>query len=216
MYVVTGNDDVFALNAKTGEYPVGALVGHRPADHHRLLRLAQPRAGDGRGHGVPGPARRQCRGARHQDRQGGVEDADRGLEERLRRDQRAALLRRHHLQRHHRRRIRRTRPADRARGEDRQDPVAVLHAAGTRRGGRRDLASGHHPRDAGRSKHLEHARARSGTRAVVFRHRQLRARLRRRDARGRQPVLRLDHGDRCQDRTVQVALPAGAPRHLGL
>ena len=130
MYVVTGNDDVFALNAKTGEHPVGALVGHRPADHHRLLRLAQPRAGDGRGHGVPGPARRQRRGARHEDRQGGVEDADRGLEERLRRDQRAALLRRHHLQRHDRRRVRRTRPADRARREDRQDPVAVVHAAG--------------------------------------------------------------------------------------
>jgi quinohemoprotein ethanol dehydrogenase len=46
MYVVTGNDDVFALNAKTGE---GALVGHRPEDFDRVLRLGQPRPGDGRG-----------------------------------------------------------------------------------------------------------------------------------------------------------------------
>ena len=67
MYVVTGNDDVFAMNAKTGEI--------------------------------------------QWERWSGIE---------------------HHLQRDHRRRIRRTRPADRARGEDRQDPVAVLHAAGTR------------------------------------------------------------------------------------
>ena len=32
MYVVTGNDDVFALNAKTGEIHLGALVRHRSAD----------------------------------------------------------------------------------------------------------------------------------------------------------------------------------------
>jgi len=40
MYVITGNDDVFALNAKTGE-SFGALVGYRPEDHERLLRLGQ-------------------------------------------------------------------------------------------------------------------------------------------------------------------------------
>src|ERR1700731_967063 len=50
MYVVTGNDDVFALNAKTGE---GALVGHRPEDFDRVLRLGPPRPGDGRGAAVP-------------------------------------------------------------------------------------------------------------------------------------------------------------------
>ena len=125
MYVVTGNDDVFALNAKTGEILWERWSGIDQKISTRLLRLAQPRPGDGRGDAVPRPARRQCRRARHQDRQGGVEDADRGLAERLRHHQRAALLRRHRLQRHHRRRIWRARPADGARRQDRQDPVAL-------------------------------------------------------------------------------------------
>ena len=40
--------------------------------------------------------------------------------------------------------------------------------------------------------------------------------LRRLDARGRQPVLRLDGRPEGQDGRVRLALPAGAPRHLGL
>ena len=92
MYVVTGNDDVFALDAKTGRSMWEYWSGIDQTDLDGLLRLGQPRPGDGRGHGLPRPARRQRRRARHEDRQGGVEDADRGLEERLRHHQRAALL----------------------------------------------------------------------------------------------------------------------------
>ena len=51
---------------------------------------------------------------------------------------------------------------------------------------------------------------------VYFVDRQLRPGLRRLDARGRQPVLRLDDGAEGQDGRVRLALPAGAPRHLGL
>ena len=77
MYMVTGNDDVFALNAKTGEilWERWSLIDRMKL----MLWLAQPGVGDGRGHAVRRPARCQCRGARHQDRPGIVEDADRGL-----------------------------------------------------------------------------------------------------------------------------------------
>ena len=77
MYMVTGNDDVFAINAKTGEILWEHRSGIDQTHLDRLLRLAQPRPGDGRGHAVPRSARRQCRRARYQDRQGGVADADR-------------------------------------------------------------------------------------------------------------------------------------------
>ena len=46
--------------------------------------------------------------------------------------------------------------------------------------------------------------------------RQLRAGLRRVDARGRQSVLRVRRRGECQDRPIRLALPGGAPRHLGL
>ena len=55
MYVVTGNDDVFALKAVTGEFlwerwsGVDQQIG--------LLRLAQSRRGARRRNGLPGPAR---------------------------------------------------------------------------------------------------------------------------------------------------------------
>src|SRR5215472_6779600 len=98
---------------------MGALVGHRPEDLDRLLRLAQSRAGDGRGHAVSGATRRSHGRARHQDRQRGVEDADRGLAQRLRGHKRPTLLRRHRLHREHRRRVWRTQPIDGARRQDR-------------------------------------------------------------------------------------------------
>ena len=79
MYMVTGNDDVFALNAKTGE-----ILWERWSwiDRMKLTGCCgwlSPGAGDGRGHAVRRPTRRQCPGARHQDRQRGLENADRGL-----------------------------------------------------------------------------------------------------------------------------------------
>ncbi len=77
--------------------PLGALVRHRPDDLDRLLRLAQPWAGDGRRDAVHRPDGRECRRARHQDRQGGVADPGRGLAQWLRDHQRAALFRRDRL-----------------------------------------------------------------------------------------------------------------------
>src|SRR5262249_20235178 len=71
--------------------PVGALVPDRPDDLDDLLRLAQPRAGDGRGDAIHRPARREHGRARHQDRQGGVADPGRGLAQRLRHDRAAPL-----------------------------------------------------------------------------------------------------------------------------
>ena len=47
-------------------------------------------------------------------------------------------------------------------------------------------------------------------------HRQRRPRLQRRRARRRQPVHRVGPGAGSEDRQVPLALPAGAPRHLGL
>ena len=63
---------------------------------------------------------------------------------------------------------------------------------------------------------LEHPGARSGARPCLLCRRQLRAGLRRVDARRRQFVLRLDPRGQCQDRRLCLALPASAPRHLGL
>jgi hypothetical protein len=68
MYVITGNDDVFALNAKDRRNPLGALVEYRPENHERLLRVGESRFGNGRGHVVSRPVRRQCCGAGYQDR----------------------------------------------------------------------------------------------------------------------------------------------------
>jgi quinohemoprotein ethanol dehydrogenase len=71
MYVVTGNEDVFALNAKTGEI----LWEHWSGIDQKISTVCcgwgQPRLGNGRGNAVPRPIRRQCRGTGHQDRQGG-------------------------------------------------------------------------------------------------------------------------------------------------
>ena len=92
MYVVTGNDDVFALNAKTGEIIWEYWSGIDQTDLDDLLRLGQSRSGDGRRTDLPRTARRERRRAGHEDRQGRLEDADREVAERLRHHQRAALL----------------------------------------------------------------------------------------------------------------------------
>ena len=196
--------------------PVGVLVGHRSEDLHGVLRLGEPGARHGRGSALLRPARRQHGGPGHEDRRGEVEDAPREVGERLHRHERASLLRRNHLQRHLRRRVRRAGPADRARRQVRRNPVALVHAPGARRARQRDLAARHRSFDARRRHHLEHTGARSRPRARLLRHRQLRSGLRRLDARGRQPLLRLDDGPEGEDRGVRLALPASAPRHLGL
>ena len=63
---------------------------------------------------------------------------------------------------------------------------------------------------------LEHAGPRSAARADILLGRQLRAGLRRVDARRRQSVLRFRRRVERQDRRIRLAFPGGAPRHLGL
>jgi len=55
MYFATGNDDVFALDARTGALIWEHRSRHRTEHQHGLLRLGQPRRGSRRGQGVPGP-----------------------------------------------------------------------------------------------------------------------------------------------------------------
>ena len=88
--------------------------------------------------------------------------------------------------------VRRTRSIDRTRCQDRQDLVALVHVARPRRIWRQYLARRHRSHNAGRRHDLEHPRARSSAWAHLLCHRQLRSRFRRVDARGRQSVLRLD------------------------
>jgi alcohol dehydrogenase (cytochrome c) len=47
MYMITGNDDVLALNAKTGEIVWQRWSWIDQKDVGRMLRLAEPRAGNG-------------------------------------------------------------------------------------------------------------------------------------------------------------------------
>jgi alcohol dehydrogenase (cytochrome c) len=47
MYMITGNDDVLALNAKTGEIVWQRWSWIDQKDVDRMLRLAEPRAGNG-------------------------------------------------------------------------------------------------------------------------------------------------------------------------
>jgi len=61
-----GNDDVFALNAKTGEFLWERWSGIDQKITSVCCGLGQSRAGDGRRNAFPRSARRQRRGARHQ------------------------------------------------------------------------------------------------------------------------------------------------------
>ena len=92
---------------------------------------------------------------------------------------------------------RRARPADRARRQDRQDPVAVVHAARARRG-RQPTPGRPAPTIAmrGGATIWNTPALDPRARARLLRRRQLRTGLRRLDARGRQSVLRLDRGAR--------------------
>ena len=219
MYVVTGNDDVFALNAKTGEILWERWSGIDQNIIDGLLRLAQPRPGNGRGHALPRPARRQCRGARYQDRQGGVEDADRGTGRTAMCITSAPLY---------------------------YDGIVYSGIAGGEFGMRGRLtaldaktgkilwrsytvpAPGEVGSDTWPRRKTIHGdarrRRRSGTRRrsipnsglIYFATGNCGPDYDGSIARGRQSVLRLHHGTQCQDRRICLALPGGAPRPLGL
>ena len=69
---------------------------------------------------------------------------------------------------------------------------------------------------ARRRRGLAGARLRSGPRSPLLRDRERRPRLGRERPAGRQPVDGVDRRDRGGDGQVQVGVPAGPPRHLGL
>ena len=122
--------------------------------------------------------------------------------------------------RHLGRRIRDARVRDRVRRPHRRARVALLHRARARRCRRRHLAAAHgtlrrspSPRRRGR---MDDAGLRRGFRPLVLRGRQSRSQPRRDTSRRRQPVHRVGRGARRADRAARLALPAGAPRPLGL
>ena len=80
----------------------------------------------------------------------------------------------------------------------------------------RHLAAGQRDLAARRRHRVADTRRRSRARPDLLLDRQPRARLQRRDPQGRQPVYVVDHGARCEDRQIPLALPAGASRSLGL
>ena len=94
MYVITGNDDVFALNAKTGEILWEYWSGIDQKISTVCCGWVNRGLAMGEGMLFFRPARRQCRGPGHEDGQGGVEDAHRAVGEWLHHYQRTALLRR--------------------------------------------------------------------------------------------------------------------------
>ena len=112
---------------------------------------------------------------------------------------------------------RRARPPDRARRQDRQDPVAVVHPACAGRGRRRDLAGRHRPLRCA-------AARRSGTRRRSIRELGLiyfaigncgpdyDGSMREGDNLFCASIVAIER----QDRRICLAFPGGAPRHLGL
>ncbi len=130
MYVPTGADDVFAVDVGTGkimwEYKAHLEQTISTVCCGWLSRGVATR----RRQGLPRSARREARGARPEDRQGGVGDGRRALAGRLHADPRAALLRRHGDRGRLRRRVLAPRPCRRLRRDDGQAEVALLDHPG--------------------------------------------------------------------------------------
>ena len=138
MYIPTGNDDIFALDAQDRAQDLGVRLGYSPDQRPDLLRLGQPRRRRRRRQDLLGPARRQLRRPRPEDWADRLAHAARGLPRRLQHHRRHPLLRRHRLHGHVRRRERRPRSRVRPRRQDRAGAVALLH----------------HPTGASRRRHL--------------------------------------------------------------
>ena len=92
MYVVTGNDDVFALNAKTGEIIWEYWSGIEQSISTVCCGWVNRGLAMGEGQIYLGQLDAKCRRAGHEDRQGCLEDTDRKMAKRLRHHERAALL----------------------------------------------------------------------------------------------------------------------------
>ena len=118
MYIVTGDNDAFAIDVDLGQVLWKYEAQRRPERGAALLRLGGARAWARRRQDLRRPARREARGARSAHGRSRLVDPSRGPEGRLQHHERAALLRR---QSHHgfrRRRSRHSRPRQSVRRED--------------------------------------------------------------------------------------------------
>ena len=129
---------------------------------------------------------------------------------------RADLLRRQDLPRRRRAPTSATRPSSRRWTPRPARPLALLHDPGAGRARRRVVAGDRRRVSPRRRRGLAGARLSTRPRAPLLLDGQRRPGLGRQRPRGRQQVGRLDRRGRGRHRHVQVALPDGAPRHLGL
>ena len=215
-YVSTGASDVFALDVESGKtiWKYKGNLDRRDLD--RLLRLDESRCCDRRRHVSTWASWTEaCRTGR--------EFGQRALDSRSRRLENGetitsapALLRRPGLHRRLRRRVRGSRPASppttprpaSRSGASTRFPARARPA--TTPGRRTTTRGSTAARPSGRRR-----RSIPSWAALLLDGQHL-PRLRRQQRAGRQPVHDLDRRPRRQDGRVPLALPAGAPRHLGL
>ena len=188
MFVSTPNNQVMALDAKTGD----VLWRYRRPRPKGVVRAArhEPRRRALRRQGLLRRRRSRARGARREDRQGSVDDDRRRQQVRVLHHAGAARRRRQGDGRRVGRRVRRSRLRRGVRSRDRQGAVAHLHGSGARRARQRDLAEGRSVEDRRRAG-LGHRQLRSGDEPRVLGHRQRRA-VDGRPASRRQPLRRVD------------------------
>ena len=185
----------------------------QPGHLDRLLRLAQPRCRARRRPRLPRAARRQGARARPEDGSRRVDAPARPVGEGPDDHRGTALPRREDL---HRRRRGGLRDAGIPRGDGRVHGASEwrFYTIPAPASPGRDVARGRRLRK-GRRLDLGDAGVRQGARTCSMSRRQRRERLVRRRPAGRQPVCGVDRGDRPRAGEVPLALPGGAPRHLG-
>ena len=212
MFVTTPNNQVIALDAKTGailwryKRPriAGALVPH---DTNRGVALYGSNVYFATGESD----RRRTRCA---DRKGTVDGDGRRQQGGVLHLARAARGQRQSDGRHVGRRIRRARVRRRARSGHRQRAVAHVHDSRSRRAGTRHLAR-RRRMEARRRADLGDRQLRSGDEPRLLGHRQRRT-VDGRCAPGRQPLYDVGDRTRRHDRRAQRPLPISSERRVGL
>ena len=187
IYVVTGDNDVFAVDVETGKilwtYEANVDFDNTVICCGRLSR------GVGLGDGKVYVGRLDGRLVALDQRTGKVVwDISAGDPASARHHGGAALLRRQGHRRLHGWRVRRPRPHQRLRREDRQARLELLDGAGARRDRSRDLAAGQRRVEVRRRAGVANAERRPRARHDLFLDRQRRAGSERRDSRGRQSL----------------------------
>ena len=213
---VTGWDGwVWALDAKTG-VEIWRYKHAVPFDVSLCCGNVNRGVRGGQGEGLLRHGERPCARARRHERQARLGPDLRRRAGRGERHGRAAGREEHGHRGQLRRRVRRARPPRRVRRRLRRAPVALLHGPEARRARLRDLARRRRGLGAGRRELLAHRHLRPGDEPAVRGHRQPGARLRRRGARGRQPLHRQRRRRRRGQRPDPLALPVHPARRVGL